>query len=308
MLPKSLAITLVSAVCSMTAPVLFAQQNQPPAPPSGAGMAPAPGSTNGFGGFARGGFGGTNGTNGRGGFRAGGGGGGGGRGGIDWSARIVETFNDLNFFTNANAKLPPPAPGEKRAVFIGDSITENWQGRQGNFVPLGGRESCFPGKTNYIGRGHTAETTQQMLVRFRQDIIDLQPKVVVIMAGVNDVAGNTGEYHQKYTEDCFKSMFDLADQNHIKVVWISTLPCNTFFWQRTITDGADKVYALVQWEKQYAAQRGIEFVDAYSMLADENHHMKPGMSSDSVHPNGPTYYTISKPVGEAIEKLLAASN
>jgi lysophospholipase L1-like esterase len=243
-----------------------------------------------------------NGSNSVPGFR---GAGGGRRGGIDWAARLAENFNDLNFFTNANAQLPPPAPGEKRAVFIGDSITENWQGRAGNFVPLGGRESCFPGKTNYIGRGHTSETTQQMLVRFRQDIIDLQPKVVVIMAGVNDVAGNTGEYHQKYTEDCFKSMFDLADANHIKVVWVSTLPCNTFFWQRTITDGADKVYNLVQWEKSYAAERGIEFVDAYSIMADENHHMKPGLSLDSVHPTAQGYYTLSKPVAEAIEKILA---
>ena len=296
MLPKSLAVILVSAVCSMTAPALFAQPGSGPAP---GGMTPSPAAMNTN-------FSGTNSGRGNfGGFRAGGGG---GRGGIDWAARLAENFNDLNFFTNANAKLPPPAPGEKRVVFIGDSITENWQGRAGNFVPLGGRESCFPGKTNYIGRGHTAETTQQMLVRFRQDIIDLQPKVVVIMAGVNDVAGNTGEYRQKVTEDCFKSMFDLAEMNHIKVVWISTLPCNTFFWQRTITDGADKVYNLVQWEKQYAAGRGIEFVDAYSMLADENHHMKQGMSGDSVHPNGPTYYLISKPVGEAIEKILASVN
>ena len=296
MLPKSLAVILVSAVCSMTTPALFAQPGSGPAP-GGMTTSPAAMNTDYFG---------TNGGRGNfGGFRAGGGG---GRGGIDWAARLAENFNDLNFFTNANAMLPPPAPGEKRVVFIGDSITENWQGREGNFVPLGGRESCFPGKTNYIGRGHTAETTQQMLVRFRQDIIDLQPKVVVIMAGVNDVAGNTGEYRQKVTEDCFKSMFDLAEMNHIKVVWISTLPCNTFFWQRTITDGADKVYNLVQWEKQYAAGRGIEFVDAYSMLADENHHMKQGMSSDSVHPNGPTYYLISKPVGEAIERVLASVN
>jgi lysophospholipase L1-like esterase len=120
------------------------------------------------------------------------------------------------------------------------------------------------------------------------------------------VAGNTGEYHPKYTQDCFKSMFDLADLNHIKVVWISTLPCDTFFWQRTIADGADKVYNLVQWEKAYAAERGIAFVDAYSMMTDENHHMKPGLSSDTVHPTAQGYYTLSKPVTEAIEKILAS--
>jgi len=299
MLKKSLGLICVGAACCLGASVSFAQPNPNGGPPQGGpGF---PGGTN---------AGGTNGARGNFGFGRGpgGGGGGGARGGIDWSARIVETFNDLNFFTNKNAQLPPPGPGEKRAVFIGDSITENWQGRNGDFVPLGGRESCFPGKTNYIGRGHTAETTQQMLVRFRQDIIDLQPKVVVIMAGVNDVAGNTGEYHLKYTQDCFKSMFDLAEMNHIKVVWISTFPCNTFFWQRSVTDGADKVYELVQWEKQYAAQRGIEFVDAYSMLADDNHHMKPGMSSDSVHPTAAGYYAISKVVGESIEKILATVN
>jgi lysophospholipase L1-like esterase len=232
--------------------------------------------------------------------------GGGRRGGsTDWAARMAADFNDLKVFTDANAKLPPPAPGEDRVVFIGDSITAGWQGQAGNFVPRGGTESCFPGKTNFVGRGYTSETTQQMLVRFRQDIIDLQPKVVVIMAGVNDVAGNTGEYRQKVTEDCFKSMFDLAELNHIKVVLVSTLPCDTFFWQRSITDGAEKVLALVNWERDYCAKRGIEFVDAYALMADENHHMKPGLSTDTVHPTAQGYYMLSKPVGEAIERVLA---
>lgn len=295
---RILSICLVGAASALTIISTSAQPGPGPGP-SGAG----------FGGVGGGGFGTNGGTNFgsnafRGGFRRGGGGGGGG-GGINWSNRLAEDFNDLKFFTNANAHLAPPAPGEKRVVFIGDSITENWQGRQGNFVPLGGRESCFPGKTNYIGRGHTSETTQQMLVRFRQDIIDLQPKVVVIMAGVNDVAGNTGEYHQKVTEDCFKSMFDLAEINHIKVILISTLPCNTFFWQRSITDGADKVYNLVQWEKQYCAERGIEYVDAYSQMADDQHHMKQGLSMDSVHPTAQGYYMLSGMVEPAIEKVLA---
>ncbi len=296
---QTIPLFLAGAVCCLTARIAMAQPNAAPAGAPGA-------ITNGTNGPRRfggpGGFGGAQGANvARPGYSA----------GfkqpphIDWPSRIKETFNDLDWFTDANAQLPPPAPGEKRVVFIGDSITENWQGRNGDFVPLGGTNSCFPGKTNYIGRGHTAETTQQMLVRFRQDIIDLQPKVVVIMAGVNDVAGNTGEYHFKYTQDCFKSIFDLADMNHIKVVWVSTFPCDRFFWQTSVTNGAEKVYELVQWEKEYAAQRGIEYVDAYSILADENHHMKAGLSRDTVHPNGPTYYLISKPVGEAIEKVLA---
>jgi lysophospholipase L1-like esterase len=281
--PKFFALSVVGAVCLMTSPVLLAQPNPGSVPPAGGASSPAPGATNAsFGNF---------------GVRRGGGGGGGG--GINWSNRLAEDFNDLKFFTNANAKLPPPIPGEKRVVFIGDSITENWQR---------GFNQYFPGKTNYIGRGHTSETTQQMLVRFRQDILDLQPKVVVIMAGVNDVAGNTGEYHQKVTEDCFKSMFDLAEINHIKVILISTLPCNTFFWQRSITDGADKVFNLVQWEKQYSAQRGIEYVDAYAMMADDQHHMKAGLSMDSVHPTQQGYQMLSKPVGEVIEKVLATLN
>ena len=287
MLPKALRVACLTVCCAMTTPILFAQENQAasPAPPSG--LSAAPGATNGPGA-------GTNGLRFGGGLRRGGRGGGGVS--INWSNRLAEDFNDLKFFTNANAELPPPGPGEKRVVFIGDSITENWQR---------GFSRYFPGKTNYIGRGHTSETTQQMLVRFRQDIIELQPKVVVIMAGVNDVAGNTGEYRQKVTEDCFKSMFDLADLNHIKVILVSTLPCNTFFWQRSITDGADKVYNLVQWEKQYCAERGIVFVDAYSLMADDQHHMKPGLSGDSVHPTAQGYEMLSKPVGEAIEKVLA---
>jgi lysophospholipase L1-like esterase len=100
-------------------------------------------------------------------------------------------------------------------------------------------------------------------------------------------------------------MFDLAEMNHVKVILISTLPCNTFFWQRSITDGADKVFNLVQWEKDYCAQRGIDYVDAYSQMADENHHMKPGLSSDSVHPTAQGYYQLSAMVEPVIEKVLA---
>src|SRR5262245_13047602 len=138
-----------------------------------------------------------------------------------WKAALETDPADLKRYREANAKLAPPAPGEDRVVFLGDSITDNW-GR--SFSRL------FPGKP-YIGRGISSETTQQMLIRFRPDVIALKPKVVVILAGTNDIAGNTGRSTQEMIQDNIISMVDLAEFNKIRVVLVSVLPAYDYWWQ-----------------------------------------------------------------------------
>jgi lysophospholipase L1-like esterase len=218
---------------------------------------------------------------------------------VDWPSRLTWDLADLKVYREANAQLGPPAPGESRVVFIGDSITENWQR---SFATL------YPGKSNFIGRGRTSETTQQMLLRFRPDVIDLKPKAVVLLAGTNDIAGNFGRSTDKMIQDNLSSMIDLASLNKIKVVLCATLPTTRYSWQPSVTDGTVRVIALNQWIKAYAATRPGEvfFVDTHTPLAAENGGMNPQFSSDGTHPNAQGYARISPLVEQAIATALAA--
>jgi len=194
---------------------------------------------------------------------------------------------DLKRYREANARLAPPAPGENRVVFLGDSITDTW----GKHF-----DQYFPGKP-YIGRGITSETTQQMLIRFRPDVIALQPKVVVILAGTNDIAGNTGRSSQEMIQNNLISMIDLAEFNHIKVVLVSVLPASDYFWSRGI-EPAEKIVALNAWMKAYAAKRGLVYVDCHTPMSDVQHGMKTEYSPDGTHPS-PAGYAVMTPLVEA---------
>ncbi|HEY4328791.1 MAG TPA: GDSL-type esterase/lipase family protein [Phycisphaerae bacterium] len=213
-----------------------------------------------------------------------------------WSLAIQSDPADLKVYREANAKLGPPKAGEDRVIFLGDSITENWG-------PKGNMSRYFPDKPNYIGRGYTSETTLQMLVRFRPDVLNLQPKVVVIMAGVNDIAGNTGAVPDETIHDNFISMFDLAKANDVKVVLISTLPATRFFWQPGLKP-SERIVTLNTWLKDYAGKHGIYYVDAHSAMKDANNGMPTTLSSDTVHPNPAGYTMLSKMTEEFIEKAL----
>ncbi len=192
-------------------------------------------------------------------------------------------------------KLGPPAPGENRVVFMGDSITEGWH--------FEGPTGSFPGKP-YINRGISGQTTPQMLVRFRQDVIELKPKVVVILAGTNDVAGNTGPMTLEETEANLASMADLATANQIRVVLCSVTPAFDFPWHRGL-DPAPKIDAINAWIKSYAAEKGYVFVDYHSAMKDEHDGLPATLSHDGVHPL-PAGYAIMTPLVEAgIEKALA---
>jgi lysophospholipase L1-like esterase len=206
-------------------------------------------------------------------------------------AQLLTDFGWLAHFKDANAALPPPAAGEDRAVFMGDSITQFWK-----------LDDSFPGKP-YINRGIGGQTSPQMLVRFRQDVIDLKPKVVIILAGTNDIAGNTGPMTLEQTEDNLASMAELAAANGIRVVLCSVLPAFDFSWAPGLAP-APKIAELNAWIRKYAAEKGYVYVDYYSAMKDERGGLPPALSPDGVHPL-PAGYAVMAPLAEAgIEKAL----
>lgn len=220
-----------------------------------------------------------------------------GRGPTDpyWIVAIQADPADLKVYQKANAELGAPKAGENRVVFLGDSIIEKWQP---TFA------ANFPGKSGYIGRGISSETTMQMLVRFRPDVIDLGAKVVVLEAGVGDIAGDTGQIPPETIHDNFAAIMDLAKVNNIKVVWISTLPSDHLFWQPSI-DPTKPIADLVQWEQDYARKNGAQFIDAYGALKNGKGAMDAKYTADGVHPNAAGYAVLAPMVEQAIEKALA---
>ncbi|HEY4734956.1 MAG TPA: SGNH/GDSL hydrolase family protein [Gemmatimonadaceae bacterium] len=202
---------------------------------------------------------------------------------------------NLAKYRDANATLVPPAKGENRVVFMGNSITEGWQ----QYFP-----TMFAGKP-YINRGISGQTTPQMLVRFRPDVVALKPKVVVILAGTNDIAGNTGPSTLEMIEDNIASMADIARANGIKVVLSSVLPVFDYPWKPGL-EPAPKIIALNKWLKDYAAKHGAIYLDYHSPMADSRGGMRDGLASDGVHPNE-TGYRLMVPLAEqAIQKALRA--
>jgi lysophospholipase L1-like esterase len=193
----------------------------------------------------------------------------------------------------ANAALAAPAPGENRVVFMGNSITEGWATHF---------DSLFPGKP-YVGRGISGQTTPQMLVRFRQDVIALRPAVVVILGGTNDIAGNTGPSTLEMIEDNLASMTELAKANGIRVVLASVLPAADYPWKRGLEPGP-KIVALNAWIKQYAERAGAVYLDLHTPMANEQHGMKSELSGDGVHPNIAGFRLMSPLTERAIAEAL----
>ena len=192
---------------------------------------------------------------------------------------------ELRRYAAANAALPAHEAG--RVVFYGDSITDAWERNGGSF---------FPGKP-YVNRGISGQTTPQMVVRFRQDVIDLHPETVVILAGTNDIAGNTGPTTQEAIEDNFRSMAELAKANGIRVVLASVLPAAAYPWRPGVLP-AQKIAALNTWLQAYCKDQKLTYLDYYTAMAAPNGGMKPGISSDGVHPNA-AGYAIMQPLAEA---------
>lgn len=200
---------------------------------------------------------------------------------------------NLNRYKEENLKIGLPADNENRVVFIGNSITQGWIEVDPNF---------FAGKS-YINRGISGQTTPQMLVRFRSDVVNLKPKVVVILAGTNDIAGNTGPSKLEMIEDNIASMVEIANANNIKVVLCSILPAYDYPW-KTGLEPAQKIVDLNKWIKEYAVKNKIIYVDYFAPIADQRNGMKKAYSEDGVHPNLAGYKVMEPIVENAIAEAL----
>lgn len=204
-----------------------------------------------------------------------------------------EDWANLSRYSKANAELPAPAANENRVVFMGNSITEGWVRWHGEFFD----------KNAYIGRGISGQTTAQMLLRFRPDVIDLQPKVVVIHAGTNDIAANRGPQTLEQIAGNIFSMAELAKSNGIKVVLASLLPASSYGWRPAI-DPADKIIALNGMIRAYAEANDILYLDYYSAMVNNEKGLKKEYGRDSVHPNIEGYKVMEELAQKAIKKVL----
>ena len=208
--------------------------------------------------------------------------------------KMLRDWPNLARYQPENARLQPPAPDEHRVVFMGDSITEAWMNHGTGASPQ--NPGFFPGKP-WLDRGISGQTTPQMLLRFRQDVLDLKPAVVVIFAGTNDIAGNTGPITPEETEGNITSMAELAKANGIRVVLCSVLPSYEFKW-RPGRQPAPKIVVINQWIKSYAEANHYPYVDFHSAMADARGGLPEKLSKDGVHPTAEGY-AIMNPLVEA---------
>jgi lysophospholipase L1-like esterase len=184
----------------------------------------------------------------------------------------------LNKYKTENEEITVPALGENRIVFFGDSIIAGWK----TFDP-----EFFINKS-YINRGINGQTTPQMLLRFRPDVIELKPKLVIILAGTNDIAGNTGPATLETILGNLTSMCELAKTNKIQAVLCSILPAFDYPWRRGIKP-SEKIAVLNTMIQQYAKANDIAYIDFYSVMADEQKGLKSVYSEDGIHPNEKGY-------------------
>jgi lysophospholipase L1-like esterase len=208
----------------------------------------------------------------------------------------MNDFAELGRYRDANAALPAPAPKESRVVFMGDSITDLWH-----------LADSFPGKP-YVNRGISGQTTPQMLIRFRPDVIDLHPKVVVILAGTNDIAGNTGPMSLQEIENNYASMADLARAHGIRVVFASVLPVHNYTPQSEsffVLRAGDKILELNRWIRDYCARHGCVYLDYFSATVDDKGMLKRELAEDGLHPNHAGYALMAPLAEHAIAKALA---
>ena len=198
----------------------------------------------------------------------------------------AQDWPNLKRFQEENGKLAAPAANEKRVVFMGNSITEGWKNTSPEF---------FNGRP-YINRGISGQTTPQMLIRFHQDVVNLKPKVVVMLCGINDIAGNSGPSTLEMIEDNIAAMAEIAKANKISVVLSSVLPAFDFPWKPGL-EPANKVIALNQWIKEYASAHKLVYLDYFSAMKDERNGLPKSLAGDGIHPNK-AGYAIMEPLAE----------
>jgi lysophospholipase L1-like esterase len=211
-------------------------------------------------------------------------------------SRLLDWPN-LARYADADAKLPPPAKGEMRVVFLGDSITDLWN------LP-----EYFPGKP-YVNRGISGQTTPQMLIRFRPDVIDLQPAAVVMLAGTNDLAGNTGPMTLEMIENNLASLAELAHAHSITMIFASVLPVSDHGpAKQTLKRPPDKILELNAWIKQYCKEHGLVYLDYYSRMLDPRGMLPVALSEDGLHPNAAGYKVMAPLAEEAIRHALQTAH
>jgi len=221
---------------------------------------------------------------------------------VERADKTLRDWPNLSRYSDANAALKAPAKFELRVVFMGDSITDAWVSPEyGGF---------FPGKS-YIDRGISGQTTPQMLVRFRPDVIDLQPKVVVILAGTNDLAGNTGPMTLAQIEENLASMAELAKVNRVRVVLASVLPVSNYGHDRQanpldmrINRPPEKILELNGWIKKYAEDNRHTYLDYFSAMVDAQGLLQRDLSEDGLHPNAKGYAVMTPLAEQAISTAL----
>lgn len=211
---------------------------------------------------------------------------------------LMNDWGELARYREANSQLPPPAAGENRVVFFGDSITDMWNIAE-----------SFPGKP-YVNRGIGGQTTPQMLVRFRPDVIDLKPAVVVILAGTNDIAGNTGPMTLQQIEANYASMAELARVHRIRVVFSSVMPVHNYTPRAAdffATRPMEKIVELNRWLKNYCAQNSSSclYLDYFSSMVDDKGLLRRELSEDGLHPNEAGYKIMARLAASAVDQAIS---
>jgi len=205
----------------------------------------------------------------------------------------AQDWPNLGRYQADNEKLKQDPAAKTTVVYMGDSITDFWIGASPDFFK----------QNNYVDRGISGQTSPQMLLRFRADVIDLKPKAVVLLCGTNDIAGNTGPETLEMVENNIKSMAELAKANKIKVILCSVLPANKFGWRPNLQP-ADTIISLNAWISDYAKKSHFTYVDYHQAMADDQKGLGKNYSEDGVHPNKAGYAVMEKLVQEAIKNNL----
>ena len=205
-----------------------------------------------------------------------------------------QDWPNLKRYEDENLSLGHSQENEKRVVFMGDSITEEWSRLYPNYFE----------ERSYINRGIGGQTTPQMLIRFKQDVVDLRPAVVVILAGTNDIAGNTGLSNVKMITDNIFSMATIATAHGIQVVLSSVLPVYLYEWSPEIIDPPSTIDAVNKRLKEHAASNGIEYLDYFSEMVDDRKGLKKEYTPDGVHPNEKGYELMSTIAEKKLKSIL----
>jgi lysophospholipase L1-like esterase len=211
------------------------------------------------------------------------------------AAALINDYGNMARYADDNRNVPAPAPGEERVVFMGDSITDAW-GRNVK-VPF------FSGKP-YINRGISGQTTAQMLLRFYPDVVALKPKVVVFLAGTNDIGGNLGAVTLESIEDNLAAMADIARANGIRVVMASLTPVCDYHRPQTATRPPEKINTLNRWIKDYCARKNFVYLDYFSSTVDDKGFFKTEITNDGLHPNEAGYAIMAPLAQAAIDQAL----